>query len=37
MKKFMKWLGIVVVSFIAIVVFAMIYVYFASEREFARQ
>ena len=37
MKKFLKWLGIVVVSFIAIVVFAMIYVYFASEREFARQ
>ena len=37
MKKFLKWMGIVVVSFIAIVVFAMIYVYFASEREFARQ
>ena len=37
MKKFLKWLGFVVVSFIAIVIFAMIYVYFASEREFARQ
>jgi cytochrome c553 len=37
MKRFLKWLGIVVVSFIAIAVFAMIYVYFASEREFARQ
>jgi cytochrome c553 len=37
MKKFLKWLGLVVVSLIAIVVFAIIYVYFASEREFARQ
>jgi cytochrome c553 len=37
MKKFLKWLGIVAVSFIAIVVVVMIYAYSASEREFARQ
>jgi cytochrome c553 len=37
MKKFLKWLGIVVASFIAIVISATIYVYFASELEFARQ
>ena len=37
MKKFLKWLGFVAVSSIAIVIFAIIYVYFASEREFARQ
>lgn len=37
MKKFLKWLGFVVVSVIALVIFAIIYVYFASEREFARQ
>ena len=37
MKKFLKWLGFVVVAFVAIVIFAISYVYFASEREFARQ
>ena len=37
MKKFLKWLGIVAVSFLAIVVVVMIYAYSASEREFARQ
>ena len=37
MKKFLKWLGLVVVSVIALLVFAIIYVYFASERELARQ
>src|SRR6478735_1510966 len=37
MKKFLKWLGLVVVSLIAILVFAIIYAYFASERELARQ
>ena len=37
MKKFLKWLGIVVASVVAIVISATIYVYFASELEFARQ
>jgi len=37
MKKFLKWLGFVVVGLVAIVIIAITYVYFASEREFARQ
>ena len=37
MKKFLKWLGFVAAGVVAIVIVAVIYVYFASEREFARQ
>jgi cytochrome c553 len=37
MKKFFKWLGLVVAGFVVVVLIAIGYVYFASEREFARQ
>ncbi len=37
MKKFFKWLGFVVAGFVVVVLIAIGYVYFASEREFARQ
>jgi len=37
MKKFFKWLGFVVAGVVALAIGGVIYVYFASEREFARQ
>lgn len=37
MKKFFKWLGFVGAGFAVVVLIAIGYVYFASEREFARQ
>ena len=37
MKKFLKWLGFVVLGLIAVLVFALLYVNFAFDREMARQ
>jgi cytochrome c553 len=36
-KKILRWLGFVVVGLVAVVIFAIIYMHFAFEREFARQ
>jgi cytochrome c553 len=36
MKKFLKWMGFVVAGFTAIVLMALLYVYFVSERELRR-
>ena len=36
MKKFMKWLGLVVLALVALLVILLAYVYSASEKEFAR-
>jgi cytochrome c553 len=36
-KKFLRWLGFVVLGFVAVVVFAITYMHFAFEREFTRK
>jgi cytochrome c553 len=36
-KKFLRWLGFVVLGVVAVVVFAIMYMHFAFEREFARK